>query len=214
VEVEKDIATKATNDYNNEAQGTLDTTIEQEDNNTVINSRKRKNKNSINSIDSNDDNKVERSNKDSNNIVELNELQSVQTYVANETPKKEDNVVNLNNSSSKKKKKKRKNDTVKKDNNNNLVNPNVINGVNQSLVGILKKKELSYEKSKKRKSVEFVLPESPNNKKKINENGRNVKKSKFNHENDVTNDLFNYCESVPAVVKKIFKNNNVIFYFI
>lgn len=204
MKIEKDIAAKVSNSYNNEA-GILNTNIKQEDNIIVANSRKKKKKKSINNINGNDNNKVEESNKDGNNIVDSNELQSVQTYVANETPKKEDNVVNLNNSSSKKKKKKKKNDTVNKDN-NNLVNPNVINGVDQSLVGILKKKELSDEKSKKRKSVEFVLPESPTNnkKKKIND-----KKSKFSHENDVANNLFNYCESVPAVVKNIFKNSNV-----
>lgn len=206
MKIEIDIAAKVSNGYNNEAE-ILNTNIKQEDNTIIANSRKKKKKKSINNINGNDNNKVEESNKDGNNI---DELQSVQTYVANETPKKEDNVVNLNNSSSKKKKKKKKNDTVNKDN-NNLVNPNVINGVDQSLVGILKKKELSDEKSKKRKSVEFVLPESSTNnkKKKLND-----KKSKFSHENDVANKLFNYCESVPAVVKKIFKNNsvNILFY--
>ncbi|CAB5358611.1 unnamed protein product [Rhizophagus irregularis] len=200
MKIKIDIAAKVSNGYNNEAE-ILNTNIKQEDNTIVANSRKKKKKKSINNINGNDNNKVEESNKEGNNI---DELQSVQTYVANETPKKEDNVVNLNNNSSKKKKKKKKNDTVNKDN-NNLVNPNVINGVDQSLVGILKKKELSDEKSKKRKSVEFVLPESSTNnkKKKLND-----KRSKFSHENDVANKLFNYCESVPAVVKKIFKNNS------
>jgi len=66
------------------------------------------------------------------------------------------------------------------------------------------------EKIRKRKSVEFMLPEFPTNnkKRKTNESIRNAKKSKFSHENDVTHNLPNYYESVPAVVKKIFKNNN------
>ncbi|GES82654.1 LYHRT protein [Rhizophagus clarus] len=202
MEVEKDNTAKAI-DCNSKAQRILDKTLKQEDNNIAVNSRKRKNKRS--KINDNDDNKVEESKRDSNNILDSNESQYVQTYVANETSKKEDNV-NLNNSSGKKKKKKkRKNDAVNKNNNNNLVNIDAINGAS-SLVGILKK-ELSDEKSKKRKSVEFALPE-PSNNKKINENDRNAKKSKLSHENDVTNDLFNYCERIPAAVKKIFKSNN------
>jgi len=189
----KDIAAKATNGYNNEAR-ILDTNIEQQDNNIFVNSMKRKKKKSINNINDNYNNKVEECNKGGDVIVD-----------SDRTLKKEDNIVNLNNSSSKKKKK-RKNDIVNKDINKNS---NVINGDDQLLVGILKKKELSDGKSKKRKSVEFVLPESStNNKKGINENVINAKKSKLSHENDITNNLFNYGESIPAIVKKIFKNNN------